>query len=75
MEHIKGLAAIMSHEWFTEIELSIKVARITAPLETFCCNLKGATIDAYYSPIVGMNVISKAMAEELCPQQVFDPIS
>jgi hypothetical protein len=26
MEHIKGLSAIMSHEWLTEMELSTEVA-------------------------------------------------
>ena len=73
IEHIKGLLAIMSHEWLVEIELSTEVARITTPLETFCWNLKGTTIEAYYSPTVGMNIILKAMAEEICPNESLIP--
>jgi len=49
-----------------ETELSIEVTQITAPSETFCCNLKGTTIEAYYNPTVGMNINSKVVAEELC---------
>ena len=67
IEHIKGLSAIMRHEWLVETELSTEVARITAALETFCCNLKGNTIEVCYSPTIVMNIISKATANELCP--------
>jgi hypothetical protein len=73
MEHIKGLLAIMSHEWLAVTELSIEVARITTPSKTFCCNLKGSTIEAYYSPTIGMNIISNAVVEELCPNESFVP--
>ena len=31
VEHIKGLSAIMSHEWLAEMELSTEVAQIIAP--------------------------------------------
>jgi len=37
MEHIKGLSAIMSHDWLVEMELSTEVAQIIAPLR--CSNL------------------------------------
>jgi len=73
MEHIKGLLAIMSHEWLAEIELSTQVAQIIALSETFCCNLKGTTIDSYYSPTFGLNIISEATAEELCPNESLIP--
>jgi hypothetical protein len=73
MEHIKGLSAIMSHEWLTEMELSTEVAWITAPSETISCNLMGTTIWPYYSPIVGMNIISKAWAKALCPNKSLIP--
>ena len=73
IEHIKELSAIMTHEWLAEIELSIEVVQITAPLDTFCCNLMGTTIKAYYSPTVGMNIISKVVAEELCPNESLIP--
>jgi len=73
MEHIKGLSAIMSREWLAEMELSIEVARITAPLETLSCTLMKTTTEAKYSPTVGMNIISKALAEELCPNKSLIP--
>ena len=73
LEHIKGLSAIMSHEWLAETKLSTKVARIIAPLDVLTCILKKITIDAHYSPTVGMNVISKALAEKLCPNESLIP--
>ena len=73
MEHIKGLLAIMSHEWLIEMELSTEVARIIAPSDVLTCILKKTTIEAHYSPIVGMNIISKALAKNLCPNKSFIP--
>jgi hypothetical protein len=73
MEHIKGLSAILSREWLAEMELSTEVARITAPSETISCNLMGTTIWAYYSPTIGMNIISKAWAKALCPNESLIP--
>jgi hypothetical protein len=69
MEHIKGLSAIMSREWLVEMELSSEVARIIAPFDVLTCILKKTTIEAHYSPTIGMNIISKALAEELCPNE------
>ena len=43
MEHIKGLSAIMSHEWLAKIELSTEVARIIAPSDVLTCILKKMT--------------------------------
>jgi hypothetical protein len=39
--HIKGLSAIMSCEWLAEMELSTKVARITAPQKSYLATLRG----------------------------------
>jgi hypothetical protein len=69
MEHIKGLSTIMSHEWLAETELSTKVARIIAPLDVLTCIINKTTIEAHYSPTVGMNIILKALAETLCPNE------
>ena len=73
MEHIKGLLAIMSHKWLAEMELSTEVARIIAPSDVLTCILKKTTIEAHYSPIVGMNIISKALAKNLCPNEPLIP--
>jgi hypothetical protein len=66
MEHIKGLSATMSREWLAKTELSTKVARIIAPSDVLTCIINKTTIEAHYSPTVGMNIISKALAETLC---------
>jgi len=63
----------MSHEWLAEMEISTEVARIIAPSDILTCILKKTTIEAHYSPTVGMNVISKALAEKLCPNESLNP--
>jgi hypothetical protein len=73
LEHIKGLSAIMSREWLAETELSTKVARIISSLDVLTCILKKTTIEAHYSPTVGMNIISKALAEKLYPNESMIP--
>jgi hypothetical protein len=69
MQHIKGLSGIMTHEWLVEMELSSEVAQIIAPSDVLTCILKKTTIEAHYSPTIGMNIISKALADELCPNE------
>jgi hypothetical protein len=69
MQHMKGLSGIMTHEWLVEMELSSEVARIIAPSDVLTCILKKTTIEAHYSPTVGMNIISKALADELCTNE------
>jgi hypothetical protein len=73
MEHIKGLSAIMSHEWLAEMKLSTKVAQIIAPSDILLCTLKETTIEAHYSPTVGMNIMSKALANKHCPNESLIP--
>ena len=73
MEHVIGLLAIMSHEWLVEMELSIEVAQIIAPSDVLSCILKKTTIKAHYSPTVRMNIISKALANKLCPNESLIP--
>jgi hypothetical protein len=73
MEHIKGLSAIMSREWLAEIELSTKIARIIAPSDVLSCTFKETTIEAHYSPTIGINIMSKALAKKLCPNESLIP--
>jgi hypothetical protein len=72
LEHIKGLLAIMSREQLAEMELSTEVAQIIAPSDVLTCILKKTTIEAHYSPNVGM-IISKALAEKLYPNESMIP--
>ena len=55
------------------MELSTEVARIIAPLDVLTCILKKTTIEAHYSPTIGMSIISKALAEKLCPNKSLIP--
>jgi hypothetical protein len=72
LKHIR-LSAIMSHEELAETELSTKVARIIAPSDDLSCILNETTIEAHYSPTVGINIISKALAKKLCPNESLIP--
>jgi hypothetical protein len=53
--------------------MELSIARISAPSEVISCNLKGTTIEAYYSPTVGMNIFPKALAENLYPNESMIP--
>ena len=55
------------------MELSTEVARIIAPSDVLTCILKKTTIEAHYGPTIGMNIISKALAEKLCPNESLIP--
>jgi hypothetical protein len=59
----------MSHEWLPETELSIEVVRIIAPSNVLTRILKKTPIEAHYSPTIGINIISKAFAKRLCPNE------
>ena len=63
----------MSHEWLAEKELSTEVARIIAPSDVLPCVLKETTIEAHYCLTIGMNIISKALAKNLCPNESLIP--
>jgi hypothetical protein len=73
IEHIKGLSAIMSHEWLVETELSTEVAQIIAHSDILPCIHKETTLEAHYCMIVGMNIISKALAKNLWSNESLIP--
>ena len=56
-----------------DAELSTEVARIIAPSNVLSCFLKETIIEAHYCSTVGMNIISKALAEMLCPNESLIP--
>jgi hypothetical protein len=57
----------MSYEWLREAELSPEVARIISPSTIFLCQVRGSAMKIHYNPSVGINFISKTLAETLCP--------
>jgi hypothetical protein len=63
----------MSREWLAEMELSTEVAQIISPSDVLSGTLMKTTIEANYSPTVGMNIVSKALSKELCPSKSLIP--
>jgi hypothetical protein len=64
-ENVRKLAAIVTSEWSRELELSLKVLRISSPPSTIPCTIRGTTVDILYSPTVGANIISSECAFQL----------
>jgi hypothetical protein len=73
IEHIKSLSAIMSYEWLTEAELSPEVARIISPSTILLCQIRGSAKEVHYNPSVGINIISKELADTLYPDTSLTP--
>ena len=67
IEHIKSLSSVMSYEWLREAELSLEVAQITSPSTILLCQVRGSTMKIHYNPSIGINFISKTLAETLYP--------
>ena len=64
-ENIKKVTTIMAGEWSREMELSLEVLRISSPLSTIPCTIRGTSVDILYSPTVGANIISSECAFQL----------
>jgi hypothetical protein len=73
LEHLKSLSAIMSYEWLTEAELSHEVARVTSPSTILLCQIRGYAREVHYNPYVGINIISKDLADILYPDTSLTP--
>jgi hypothetical protein len=73
IEHIKSLSAILSYEWLTEAELSPEVARIITPSTILLCQIRRSARKVHYNPYVGINVISKELADTLYPNESITP--
>jgi hypothetical protein len=55
----------MSNEWLEESELSPKVIHLDAPSITIHCQINKAPFDAFYNPIVGVNIMYASFAHDL----------
>jgi hypothetical protein len=53
------------------MELSTDIARIFA--HQMSCTFKETTIEVHYIPTIGINIISKALAKKLCPNESLIP--
>ena len=63
----------MSYEWLREAELSPEVARIISPSTILLCQVRGSAMKIHYNPSVGINFISKALADTLYPDTSLTP--
>jgi hypothetical protein len=59
---IKELIAIMSSKWVEEVELSYEEVRIHTPSSTIRCSIGRTSVDVFYNPIVGANLMSVSFA-------------
>jgi hypothetical protein len=62
---MKELSKIISNEWLGESKLSSEVIRLDSPSTSIRCQIHKASFDAFYNPIVGVNIMSKYFAHIL----------
>jgi hypothetical protein len=63
----------MSYEWLTEVELSPEVARIIDPPTILWCQIRRTAMKIHYSKSIGINLISKTLANSLYPNTSLTP--
>ena len=68
---IEGLSAIISKEWTEEAEAFSSVIQIYCDPRLFFCTIGDACWpqEAFYDPRVGVNIISRALADHISPEQ------
>jgi hypothetical protein len=62
---MKELTTIISNEWLGESKLSPEVIRLDSPSTSIRCQIHKTFFDAFYNPIVGVNIMSKSFAHTL----------
>jgi hypothetical protein len=66
-EDLKCLSAAISVEWSREAETSLEVVRLIMPSTLLSYQIQGVMMDVQYNPTVGINIISKSLAQQLYP--------
>jgi hypothetical protein len=56
---------IISIEWLGESKLSPKVICLDSPSTSIRCQIHKTSFNAFYNPIVGLNIMSKSFAHTL----------
>jgi hypothetical protein len=69
----KELVSIISNEWVEESELSSDVIRLDSPSIFIHCQIKKASFDALYNPVVGVNIMSTSFAHDLLKDMPLTP--
>ena len=62
---MKELTTIINNEWLKESMLSPEVIRLDAPSTSIRCQIHKTSFDAFYNPVVGVNLMSKSFAHTL----------
>jgi hypothetical protein len=66
-EDLKCLSVAMSVEWLREAETSPEVVRLIMSSTLLSYQIQGVMMDIQYNPTVGINIISKSLAQQLYP--------
>ena len=68
---IEGLSAIMSREWTEEAESCGSIVQIYCNPRLLFCSIGDAyrPQEAFYDPRVGVNIMSRALADHISPEQ------
>ena len=56
---------IVSNEWLRESKLSPEVIHLDSPSTSIRCQIHKTSFDAFYNPVVGVNLMSKSFAHTL----------
>ena len=70
---LRELISIMSSEWLEESELSSEVICLDTPPIPIRCAYNSSQFDALYSPVVGINIMSKSFAHKLFGKLILTP--
>jgi hypothetical protein len=62
-EVLNSLLAAMSAEWLREAETSLEVVRLIMSSTLLSYQIQGVMMDVQYNPTVGINIISKSLAQ------------
>jgi hypothetical protein len=62
---MKELITTVSNEWLGESKLSPKIIRLDSPSTSIRCQICKTSFDAFYNPVVGVNLMSKTFAHTL----------
>jgi len=62
---VKKLTMIVSNEWLRESKLSPEVIHLDSPSTSIRCQIHKTSFNAFYNPVVGVNIMSKSFAHTL----------
>jgi hypothetical protein len=62
---MKELTTIISNEWLGESKLSSEVIGLDSPSTSIRCQIHKTSFDAFYNPVVEVNIMSKSFAHTL----------